>query len=70
MEILETLPSLGSDERHEIIERLCDLEASEMTGHHQRLVDEALQSGPAKPATASDWNSSLQRGLAANPNVL
>ena len=62
-EILETLPTLASDERREIIERLCDLEELELTGYHQRLVDEALQSGTAKPATATDWNSALQRGL-------
>ena len=62
-EILETLPSLGSDERREIIERLCDLEEAELTGYHQHLVDEALQSGPAKPATETDWDSALQRGL-------
>ena len=67
-EILETLPTLDRNERREIIERLCDLEEAELTGAHQRLVDEALQSGPARPATAADWNSALQHGLKRGSN--
>ena len=62
-EIIESLPSLDSSERREIIERLWVMEEAELTEAHQRLVDEALQSGPAKPATATDWNLALQRGL-------
>ena len=62
-EILELLPKLGRDERREIFDRLCDLEEAEFSESHQKLVDEALCSGPARPATAADWEGALQRGL-------
>ena len=47
-EILELLPKLGRDERREIFDRLCDLEEAEFSESHQKLVDEALCSGPAR----------------------
>ena len=62
-EILELLPKLGRDERREIFDRLCDLQEAEFSASHQKLVDEALRSGPSRPATAADWEGALQRGL-------
>ncbi len=62
-EILEMLPTLGSEERREIFDRLCDLAEPEPTQAHQQLASEALQSGPAKPAAPEDWAGALQRGL-------
>ena len=62
-EIIEELPKLGSDERREILDRLCALQETELSGVHQQWVDEALNSGSARPASPSDWNDALQRGL-------
>lgn len=62
-EILELLPKLGRDERREIFDSLCDLEEAEFAEFHQKLVDEALRSGPARPAIPEDWEGALQRGL-------
>jgi hypothetical protein len=62
-EILELLPKLGRDERREILDCLWDLEEAEFAEFHQKLVDEALSSGPARPGTPSDWEVALQRGL-------
>ena len=64
VEILELLPTLGPTERQEIMDRLCDLQEAELSQVHQAWVDEALNSGPARPATAADWQGALQRGLA------
>ena len=63
-EILELLPKLGPAERQEIFDRLCDLQEAELVNVHQQWVDEALNSGSARPATAADWEGALQRGLA------
>ena len=59
-EILDLLPTLRSDERREILDRLCDLQEAEL----QTLLNEALKSGPADPAAAADWEEALKRGLA------
>jgi hypothetical protein len=64
-EILAELPKLGRDERLEIFERLCALRESEFSDVHQKWVDEALSSGPARPASVSDWEDALNRGLYA-----
>ena len=63
-EILELLPKLGPTNRQEILDRLCDLQEAELSHVHQQWVDEALNSGPARPATAADWQWALERGLA------
>ena len=63
-EILDVLPTLRPDERQEILDRLCDLQDAESRAVHQQWVDEALDSGPARPATAADWEGALTRGLA------
>ena len=63
-EILELLPKLGPTDRQEILDRLCDLQEAEFGHVHQQWVDEALNSGPARPATAADWQGALERGLA------
>ena len=62
-QILELLPKLGREERREILDRLCALEEADWTESHQELIDEALRSGPARPADPSDWEGALQRGL-------
>jgi hypothetical protein len=63
-EILDVLPRLRPDERQEILDRLCDLQDAESRAVHQKWVNEALDSGPARPATAGDWEGALTRGLA------
>ena len=63
-EILNVLPALRPEERREILERLCDLQDAESQATHQEWVNEALDSGPARPATAADWEGALTRGLA------
>jgi hypothetical protein len=63
-EILDVLPTLSRDERQEILDRLCDLQDAESRAAHQKWVNEALDSGPARPATAADWEGALTRGLA------
>ena len=63
-EILDVLPTLRPDEREEILERLCDLQEAELGAVHQEWVNEALNSGPARPAVAADWDGALKRGLA------
>ena len=68
-EILELLPKLERNERREIFDRLCDLEEAEFAEFHQKLVDEALRSGPARPGTPSDWEAALQRGLQRGPKA-
>jgi hypothetical protein len=62
--ILELLPTLKPEEREEILERLCDLQEAELGAVHQEWVNEALNSGPARPAVAADWDGALKRGLA------
>ena len=62
-EILELLPTLGPMDRQEILDRLCDLQEAQFSHVHQQWVVEALSSGPARPATAADWQGALQRGL-------
>ena len=62
-EILQELPKLSLEERQEIFDRLCDLQEAELAGVHQQWVNEALNSGPARPATETDWKGPLQRGL-------
>ena len=62
-EIMEELPKLGRAERQEIFDRLCALEEGELSGVHQQWMDEALGSGPARPASVADWDGALQRGL-------
>jgi hypothetical protein len=62
-EILAELPKLRNEERLEILERLCVLQEEESSQTHQQYVDEALRSGPARPATSADWDGCLQRGL-------
>ncbi|MBI2926422.1 MAG: hypothetical protein HYY24_12075 [Verrucomicrobia bacterium] len=63
-EILEQLPKLGSHDRQEILDRLCTLQEAELGRVHQQWVEEAMKSGPARPATSEDWTLALQRGLA------
>ena len=63
-EILDVLPNLRPDERQEILDRLCDLQDAELQPVHQQWVNEALDSGPAAPASAADWDGALKRGLA------
>lgn len=62
-EIIEELPKLGSAERREIFDCLCALQEEELSIVHQQWVDEALNSGPARPAAQSVWDETLQRGL-------
>lgn len=66
-EILAELPKLGRDERQEIFDRLCALQEQAFSDVHQNWIDEALNSGPARPATPSDWAGALQRGLSRSP---
>jgi hypothetical protein len=63
-EILGVLPTLRPEERQEILDRLCDLQEAELRTVHQEWVNEALNSGPARPATTVDWQGALERGLA------
>jgi hypothetical protein len=63
-EILDVLPTLRPDERQEIVDRLCDLQEAELRAVHQEWVNEALNSRPARPAAAADWEGALTRGLA------
>ena len=63
-EILDVLPALRPEERQEILERLCDLQEAELGAVHQEWVNEALKSGPARPAAAADWDGAFKRGLA------
>jgi hypothetical protein len=63
-EILDLLPTLRPDERQEILDRLCDLQEADLTAVHQEWVNEALDSGTARPAEAADWEGALTRGLA------
>jgi hypothetical protein len=63
-EIVEVLPTLGPDERQEMLDRLCDLQEAEPQPVHQQWVNQALDSGPAAPASAADWDGALKRGLA------
>ena len=63
-EILDFLPKLGLDERQEILDRLCDLQEADLRAVHQEWVDEALNSGPARPAAVAVWEGALTRGLA------
>jgi hypothetical protein len=66
-EILDQLPKLRPEERQEVLDRLCDLQEAELRAVHQEWVNEALKSGPARPAAASDWEGALNRGLAQVP---
>ena len=63
-EILDLLPTLKVEERQEILDRLCELQEADLRGVHQEWVNEALNSGPARPAAAADWEGALTRGLA------
>ena len=63
-EMLDLLSTLRPDERQEILDRLCDLQESDLWAVHQEWVNEALDSGPARPAETADWEGALTRGLA------
>jgi hypothetical protein len=63
-DILTELPKLPLSERREILDCLCALEDKELKAVHQTWVDEAIASGPARPATDVDWKAVLERGLA------
>ena len=63
-ELLDLLPTLKLEERQEILDRLCELQEAELQAVHQQWVNEALNSGPARPAAAADWEGALTRGLA------
>lgn len=63
-DILNELPKLRREDRQEIFDHLCAMEEKELSGLHQKWVDEALESGPARPATTEDWDGALKRGLA------
>jgi hypothetical protein len=63
-EILTELPKLPLSDRRDILDSLCALEDRELTNIHQTWIDEALASGPARPATIDDWKAALERGLA------
>jgi hypothetical protein len=63
-EILNNLPTLTPNERQEILDRLCELQEAESRALHQEWVTEAMNSGPARPATPTDWDGALTRGLA------
>lgn len=67
-EIIQELPKLDRADRQEILDRLCALQDAELSGVHQQWVDEALRSGPARPASAADWDGALQRGLSRGSN--
>jgi hypothetical protein len=54
--IVEELPKLGRDERQEIFDRLCALQEAEFSGVHQQWVNQAMNSGPALPASPSNWD--------------
>jgi hypothetical protein len=41
-----------------------ELEDKAVSALHQKWVDEALASGPARPAKPRDWSNALKRGLA------
>ena len=66
-EIIDQLPKLGSVERQEIFDHLCALQEAELSGVHQQWVNEALNSGTARPASPSDWDEALRRGLSRAP---
>jgi hypothetical protein len=62
-EIIEELPKLARADRQEILDRLCALQDAEHSGVHQQWMDESLRSGPARPASATEWEGALQNGL-------
>ena len=62
-EILAELPRLRPEDRLEIFERLCVLQAEENSLTHQQWVVEALRSGPALPGVGSDWEAALEHSL-------
>ena len=41
-----------------------DLQERSVSALHQKWTNEALASGPAKPAQQRDWDQALKRGLA------
>ena len=46
------------------VQQSFDLEEAAVTGLHQAWINESLKSGPAEPATARQWATTLKRGLA------
>lgn len=60
-EILQELPKLKTDERREILERLCDLEelallnGAEPSAEEKALLDGELEDYKANPKTGSSW---------------
>jgi len=64
------LPTLRPDERQEILDRLCDLQEAELRTVHQEWMNKALNSGPARPAAATDWEASLEAGIGARGQAL
>jgi hypothetical protein len=64
LQIINELPKLRVEERLEIFDRLCDLQVAEFSDIHQQWIDVAINSGPARPASQSDWDNSMKRGLA------
>lgn len=46
------------------VQQSFDLEEAAVAVVHQAWIDEALRSGPAKPAALGHWDKVLKRGLA------
>lgn len=63
-EIIGLLPALRVEERQEILDRLYELREVKLRAAHQTWVDEAVQSGPARPAAQGDWEEALTKGSA------
>ena len=46
------------------VQQSFDLEEAALSGLHQNWINQALNSGPAKPASLAQWKKVLKQGLA------
>ena len=66
MEILAELPKLGIEDRHEIFERICEIEERDLlngtaTPAEKELLDRELEEYQKNPEAGSPWNEVVTR---------
>jgi len=66
-EILDELSKLSAAERREILERICDLDDSELTAREIAFLEERLTESRRDPAAWSSWEKAKPRIISRLP---
>jgi hypothetical protein len=66
-EILDELSRLSAAERREILERICDLEDSELTAREIAFLEERFTESRRDPGAWSSWEKAKPRIISRLP---